>query len=835
MVAGQWEVWLTPCAKSITVPVTAAASLDELKEAVLNACMVATPELVPVSWLDASRIRQAMVLSARADAGDLTAIRFDDLRTLTPALQADVVPAEEAAALALLQAEEQRRQALVEAAALEALTFARANPLPPPLRSVPFLLRRTVPMYSIGIAWGAQYARARPLLPELGLPPWALWVAWLAGPVSGLVVQPLVGQLSDRTRGSSRCFAGKRRQWMWVGSLGLSASMLLMSSCSDLGLALGDAGNGTHPAARVLALLAFCSAGAFLSVLQGPARTLVVDAAPPEQQALAPDPNPSQLHPSSGRQQTLQPPRQQQQHSRHRALVRTLPPPTPPVPWPRQALANALFAVWDSLGKLSGFACGALLPDILPSASQHASGSSAFGSSAQQRLHLAADHPAPGGRALFADGRALFGLGVLALLVTQARTPGVALQTLHSLPATRPAAPPATRPLPHTFPHALPQTVNQIGYVEPPPHPDAHAERLGHPFRPLLSSLRLVPTMPRRVRGVLACLLFLFLAWFATWLHLPAFMAVELFGGSSDAALADDDPAKLAYNEGTRAYRLGMAGACRPRLPFPHAARPTPSPPRPAATPLRHHPISPRPPPDHHTPAPPLLARQARRRSRSRARPRFPRPRGGGARGASCWRSSCCTRRCCSPPPSPPSAPSPSPPSSASACLSPVSSSSRTPSWGKPPPRPLARATTWRRCTSSSAFPSCSSALPQGQHVEGAVLAAPRPHPPGRLGSAWRGRAFTSLLHLAGRAARRGHGRLDAHAAPRGRRLVPGRSGAGVPLPRRVAGGAGRGDGGSRSAGRGRGQPARRRCRSRRAGAARTFQAGRGGWGRPEP
>ena len=312
MVAGQWEVWLTPCAKSITVPVTAAASLDELKEAVLNACMVATPELVPVSWLDASRIRQSMVLSARADAGDLTAIRFDDLRTLTPALQADVVPAEEAAALALLQAEEQRRQALVEAAALEALAFARANPLPPPLRSVPFLLRRTVPMYGIGIAWGTQYARVRPLLPELGLPPWALWVAWLAGPVSGLVVQPLVGQLSDRTRGSSRCFAGKRRQWMWVGSLGLSASLLLMSSCADLGRALGDAGDGTHPAARVLALLAFCSAAAFLSVLQGPARTLVVDAAPPEQQARAPDPNPSQLHPSSGREQVLQPPRPQQ-------------------------------------------------------------------------------------------------------------------------------------------------------------------------------------------------------------------------------------------------------------------------------------------------------------------------------------------------------------------------------------------------------------------------------------------------------------------------------------------------------------------------------------------
>ena len=314
----QWEVSVIPCQKSITVPTTACQSLDELKEAVLNACLVAAPELVPVSWLDAGRLQQSMVLSTREDEADLTALRFKDLRTRTPALQADVVPAEEAGALAeqaapapLLKVE-QAQQAIGEAAALEAAASARAHPLPPPARSVPFLLKLTVPMYGIGIAWGAQYAKVTPVLQELGLPPWALSVAWLAGPISGIIVQPLVGQLSDRTRGSSRCFAGKRRQWMWVGSLGLSASMLLMSSCADLGRALGDAGDGTHPAARVLALLAFCSAGAFLSVLQGPARTLVVDAAPPEQQALAPDPSPSQLHPSSGREQALQPPRQQQ-------------------------------------------------------------------------------------------------------------------------------------------------------------------------------------------------------------------------------------------------------------------------------------------------------------------------------------------------------------------------------------------------------------------------------------------------------------------------------------------------------------------------------------------
>jgi|TARA_B110001469_G_C9345381_1_gene182604 solute carrier family 45 protein 1/2/4 len=93
---------------------------------------------------------------------------------------------------------------------------------------------------------------------------------------------------------------------------------------------------------------------------------------------------------------------------------------------PRQALANALFSVWDSLGKVSGFAFGALLPDSLPSESQHTLGSSAFGSSAQQRLDLSG-HIVPGQRALFEDCRALFGFSILAMLATQVRKPGVAL------------------------------------------------------------------------------------------------------------------------------------------------------------------------------------------------------------------------------------------------------------------------------------------------------------------------------------------------------------------------------------------------------------------------
>ena len=136
--------------------------------------------------------------------------------------QRSSVEAEAAAAAAEAEAE---ADADVPPLPIDVAAADEAGGLPvPPVRSVPFLLKLTVPMYGIGIAWGAQYAKVTPVLQELGLPPSLLSVAWLAGPISGLIVQPLIGQLSDRTTGQSRgyrcccCFAGKRRLWMWVGN-----------------------------------------------------------------------------------------------------------------------------------------------------------------------------------------------------------------------------------------------------------------------------------------------------------------------------------------------------------------------------------------------------------------------------------------------------------------------------------------------------------------------------------------------------------------------------------------------------------------------------------------
>eukprot|EP00966_Prymnesium_polylepis_P030694 714572-Prymnesium_polylepis.1 len=58
-----------------------------------------------------------------------------------------------------------------------------------------------------------------------------------------------------------------------------------------------------------------------------------------------------------------------------------------------------------------------------------------------------------------------------------------------------------------------------------------------------------------------AVLFCLFFTWFTTWLYLPAFMGIEVYGGSPNPALADNSTLKHDYNEGARASSFGMLGA----------------------------------------------------------------------------------------------------------------------------------------------------------------------------------------------------------------------------------------------------------------------------------
>ncbi|HJQ21416.1 MAG TPA: MFS transporter [Gemmatimonadaceae bacterium] len=85
----------------------------------------------------------------------------------------------------------------------------------------------------IQFGWGLQLANMSAVYEKLGAKPDAVPLLWLAAPVSGLVVQPIVGALSDRTWGP----LGRRRPYFLTGSILASVALFLMPTSSALWMA----------------------------------------------------------------------------------------------------------------------------------------------------------------------------------------------------------------------------------------------------------------------------------------------------------------------------------------------------------------------------------------------------------------------------------------------------------------------------------------------------------------------------------------------------------------------------------------------------------------------
>lgn len=69
-----------------------------------------------------------------------------------------------------------------------------------------------------------------PYLLQLGLTKSRTSLVWIAGPLSGLVIQPLIGVIADRSRSKF----GRRRPFMIVGSFIVAACLLLLGWTSEI-------------------------------------------------------------------------------------------------------------------------------------------------------------------------------------------------------------------------------------------------------------------------------------------------------------------------------------------------------------------------------------------------------------------------------------------------------------------------------------------------------------------------------------------------------------------------------------------------------------------------
>lgn len=97
------------------------------------------------------------------------------------------------------------------------------------------LWNMNVGFLGIQFGWGLQMANMSSIFEHLGASAHAIPILWLAAPLTGLVVQPIVGNLSDYTWG----VLGRRRPYLLLGAVFASVALILMPHCSTLWMAAG--------------------------------------------------------------------------------------------------------------------------------------------------------------------------------------------------------------------------------------------------------------------------------------------------------------------------------------------------------------------------------------------------------------------------------------------------------------------------------------------------------------------------------------------------------------------------------------------------------------------
>src|SRR5829696_5121211 len=118
----------------------------------------------------------------------------------------------------------------------------------------------------IQFGWGLQIANMSPIYKYLHAEESSLPYLWLAGPITGLIVQPIIGSMSDRTWNR----LGRRRPYFLTGAILASIALFFMPDSSALWMAAG-----------LLWIL-----DASINITMEPFRAFVADKLPEEQRTL---------------------------------------------------------------------------------------------------------------------------------------------------------------------------------------------------------------------------------------------------------------------------------------------------------------------------------------------------------------------------------------------------------------------------------------------------------------------------------------------------------------------------------------------------------------------
>lgn len=143
------------------------------------------------------------------------------------------------------------------------------------------LLNFCIGFFGLQFAWQMRIILSGPVTESLGASPFLFGLIWLAGPVTGIVVQPIIGALSDNTQTPF----GRRLPYLMGGAILGAIGLFLLPNSAAIASLFGQ--GAPKWMALAIAAVMIWIIDACVNASQGPYRALIPDNIPKEQHSLA--------------------------------------------------------------------------------------------------------------------------------------------------------------------------------------------------------------------------------------------------------------------------------------------------------------------------------------------------------------------------------------------------------------------------------------------------------------------------------------------------------------------------------------------------------------------
>lgn len=147
------------------------------------------------------------------------------------------------------------------------------------------LLNFCLGFFGLQFAWQMRIILSGPVTEGLGASPLIFGLIWLAGPVTGMLVQPIIGELSDKTH----TVFGRRRPYLLAGAIFASLALWAFPNSAVISQKIAALLHVPEPlfGGLIIAAIMIWVIDACVNAAQGPYRALVPDLVPQEQHSLA--------------------------------------------------------------------------------------------------------------------------------------------------------------------------------------------------------------------------------------------------------------------------------------------------------------------------------------------------------------------------------------------------------------------------------------------------------------------------------------------------------------------------------------------------------------------